>query len=499
MIRFILLFAAFIAGVPCFAQSDLATFNLTNGVTKCYGTIYDDPNPGASVELIFNDEGTLLFIGGQDVADTSNYEVKRDGSGRIASIGYLEGDSFNTAEFAYDANGRVSAIRTTWLNLDTDAEGVVSDARLMWDGEGNLYRMDITDDEGNRVSHTYEYTSRDEKGNWIVRIHEDSNGNQCQESRAISYAADAASDVAAASAAGAGAAVDSGYDDAINRAVATRQARSNRIGNKLQNIIGLILILCMCAHCIYVYFFRNLKPHSAEDFGAMRTTGGRNEAMTDDEIAEFDALIQEIDTRYLDKVKFGDETGLVPTKYKQMQAIRRVLLRMEEIAPTRRGEVDEYNRLVEQYNEWNKRSFTGNKLYLGIVAVIGVCLCFAGMFFEGGLAMLLGAPFYYLASSRPFFMMLGREIKGKSAYGSNMVGRVLVGVLGFWSAAAGEKYYKRHVYADGDKGSWERDYSEELGSFSMKTILVGCVLLVLLFAIWIVNIVNYLRNYVLYK
>lgn len=117
MNRFIFLFVAFITNVICLAQSDLATFNLMDGVTKCHGTIYDDPNLGIGVELTFNDEGILQTIGGQKLTDTSNYEVKRDGKGRIASIGYLEGDSFNTAVFTYDTNGHISAIRTTWVKL----------------------------------------------------------------------------------------------------------------------------------------------------------------------------------------------------------------------------------------------------------------------------------------------------------------------------------------------------------------------------------------------
>jgi hypothetical protein len=188
MRKIIFTLVALFTGMGCFAQSDLATFNLKNGVTKCIGTIYDDPNPGASVELTFDAKGTLQTIGGQKATATSNYQVKRDVNGRIVSIGYMEGDSFNTATFTYDSKGRVSTIRTTWLNLDTDDTGLVSEASMMWAADGNLYQMDVWDEGGNCVNHMYEYTCRDEKDNWVVRIHRDSNDNECQETRSISYA-----------------------------------------------------------------------------------------------------------------------------------------------------------------------------------------------------------------------------------------------------------------------------------------------------------------------
>lgn len=488
--------AAVIISFACFAQSDLATFNLKAGVTKCSGTMYDNANPGVGTELTFDKQGSLLTIGGQSVNETSNYEVKRDSNGRISSIGYMEGDSFYTANFTYDNDGRVVAIHTNWLNIDTDDEGVVSDAQLMWNDKGELYQIDVTDAEGNCVNHMYEYTSYDEHGNWVVCIHKDSNGSETQESRAISYDATTAE---SSSSATADEAIDSGIDNALEQAVAEKQAKGKSTGEKVFNIIALILIICGAIHCVYEYYFTKLKGHTAAEFRAKRSAEGRESECSDGELTEFNELVKEIDTKYLDKVKFNDEIVLVPTKHQQMKAIKRCILRMEEIAPTRQSEVDEYNQLVEQYNAWNTRSFTGNKVYMGIAAIIGVGLCCAGLFFEGGLAMLLGSFFYYLASSRPLFMMLGRELNGKNASGSGLVGRTLAGVLGFWSAAASTKYYIRYVSKSGDKTPWERDYGEELGWFSMKSYLVLCVLVVLFFLIWIVNIVNYLRNYILYR
>lgn len=217
MNKFILVLVALITSAGCFAQSDLATFNLKKGVTKCIGTMYDNPNPGAGTTLTFSDKGTLLTIGGQSVSEISNYEVKRDGKGRIASIGYMEGESFNTATFSYDADGRVCAIRTHWLNMDTDDKGLVSDAQLMWNDKGELYQIDVTDADGNCINHMYEYTSYDEKGNWIVCVHKDSNGNESQESRALSYGTNAVSETSTDSrqVSASASAADSGIDNAL--------------------------------------------------------------------------------------------------------------------------------------------------------------------------------------------------------------------------------------------------------------------------------------------
>lgn len=73
-----------------------------------------------------------------------------------------------------------------WENPDNDAKGLGLIASLLYNDKGELISMTVTAD-GNKVKHTYRYTSYDNYGNWTARIHKDTNGNEYLESRTLKY------------------------------------------------------------------------------------------------------------------------------------------------------------------------------------------------------------------------------------------------------------------------------------------------------------------------
>lgn len=264
-------------------------------------------------------------------------------------------------------------------------------------------------------------------------------------------------------------------------------------GTDVQTIlIGILFILAfawMIGHMVYELWIRQnpFKHISVEEMKVIRASEGAPEHMTD---AEFDAcreVLMHITDDWTPIPNTDDE--VIITTRAQMKKAEEMIAQVKGYRPTDANLVDATNEMCDAIDQFRKREFTGSKTLMVILVLVG-----AFAIWQAGWGMLpffiFNAVTYVLASMTPTFMVLRRELKGKNSAGC--LSAILGGAASMIAGAQTVRTVTK--WSDGTTTT-DDDHSEHYIAWILA--IVVAVTLALLMFIWAV--VNYLRNYVIFR
>lgn len=481
------------------AQNDRATFGLKGNVTKVsvdhgnYAVYPIGRNDWVRYDLLFSNTGKLEEVNGMHVTSESfayDHEIQRDSQNRISKLSSVAGEGLQWVVFHYDDQGRVSSEDYVYENLDAGSEDNIGNTRYYYDDNGNVVKAvvyDAYDSTTNTVNYTYRKT--DESGNWVERVANCPNlglNNQV-EKRSLSYTDEA--DAATTS----DATLDvtqTGSDEGL----APKQPKKRPFWDILLEILLGIGLIFMIVYMGYILVFRdrNLLPKTVEDFKKQRMDAGMPEESSEAENAQitqlFDSSYRNL-TPFLDENKNRDETF---TTKEQIERLRSAIIQIREIAPTHPDKVEDYNVMLRDYKNFTKRYFMGSKTYLIIGGIITVL-----MVFPAGLKaipfMLLNICGYYFASKETQFMINAKELKGTSSRNRSKV-MTAITAAAFGVLFSGQTYKTVTVWSDGHV-----DEGVDMSEHGVALIFGFILLFILAYFMFVVAMINFIRNYLIYK
>lgn len=479
------------------AQNDRATFGLKGNVTKVsadhgnYAVYPIGRNDWVRYDLLFSNTGKLEEVNGMHVTSESfayDHEIQRDSQNRISKLSSVAGEGLQWVVFHYDDQGRVSSEDYVYENLDAGSEDNIGNTRYYYDDNGNVVKAvvyDAYDSTTNTVNYTYRKT--DESGNWVERVANCPNlglNNQV-EKRALSYM-----DKAVA-----------GTTDSDTTAMqtvpgvspVTKQPTKRSFWDVFLGLLLVVALIFMIVYMVYILLIRDRKllPKTIEDFKAYRQEQNMPEESSDAENESITPLFEEVFHSLTHVRKGGEEEHYFTTK-EQIEGLRAALVQTLETAPTHPECVDLYNEMLAEYKTCTKRQFMGSKPYLIIGGIITVLMTIGG----GLMAlpfMLLNICGYYFASQETQFMINAKELKEAGSSGKSKLMTILI-AMGIGVLFSGQSYKTITTWSDGTT-STDYDHSEHLVALIFGMIIIA----VLAFFMFAVALVNFIRNYLIYK
>lgn len=483
------------------AQNDRATFGLKGEVTKLspdynHSIYVVGRNEWVEYPLEFSQTGTLLSVNDKKVTDKdfdAYYGFKRDAQNRISKISFVAGEGVRWVIFRYDNKGRVVSEEYEYENLDTGEFYPEGNVKFTYDNNDNVIKA-VSFDSYDSTTQTVQYTykSFDDVGNWTARIANCPNLglNNHLETRMLTYNKknDGSENIV----------VDNTSADSTNIIQRNEQVSQNSRKLTFWEVFFSVLLgaalLFMIGYMIYILLIRDRKlvPKTIEDFKTQRQLLGMPDESSDIENESLSPLFNDV-YRNLTTVHDaqGEEVNYFTTK-EQVEGLRSALVQTLEIAPTHPECVKLYNETLSEYKMMTARQFMGSKTYLIIGGILTVLMSIGG-----GLQaipfMLLNILGYYFASKETQFMINAKNIKGTSSNGRSKVMTALM-MMGIGVLFSGQTYKTVTKWSDGTT-STDYDNSEHLIALIIGLIIIA----VLSFFMFVVAMVNFVRNYLIYK
>ncbi len=281
-------------------------------------------------------------------------------------------------------------------------------------------------------------------------------------------------------------------------------SRSSGSSQSLEEIIlGILLLLAipfMFFHMLYVLFWPRVfemiykKKHpsviwktTVDEQKALRREEGLPETMPDSERDMYvDKLNQVFDT--WTPVPGETDQWIITTK-KQMDESRAAIREALDAHVTDPDVVARINELVDCVESSSKRLFDGSKVMVWITIIFAGIMWYASGF-QSSLFFFLSLGLYYMASLKPVFMIDHRTFKGSSGRGA--LNWLLGGVFGMILGAQTVRTVTK--WSDGTTTT-DDDHTQHLVAWVIAIIVM--VILVIFLFVW--SLVNWLRNYVIYK
>lgn len=270
------------------------------------------------------------------------------------------------------------------------------------------------------------------------------------------------------------------------------QSAGGSVVNVVVNGLGLIAIACMVAHIVYVNF---LKSNSRTDYTVAEFEKNRTEAslpaLTKAEIDSMNSRLDSIDDIWGEIVDSSGDMVCYPHKRSTLKRSIDIVNQVISENPADKGvvaKINEYNQII---NHATSRQFNGSKAIIVIAAIVGIIMGIATDMFAPVISVVAGIVVYALASRTPNFMLIVQIAKGRDAsksYLSRLLSSLFMGV------ATAKTYKTVTTYSDGSK-STEIDRSEKW--ISLIVAIVATI--VLSFLLIPIGVVNYLRNYWIYR
>lgn len=484
------------------AQNDRATFGLKGEVTKLspdynHSIYVVGRNEWVEYPLEFSQTGTLLSVNDKKVTDKdfdAYYGFKRDAQNRISKISFVAGEGVRWVIFRYDNKGRVVSEEYEYENLDTGEFYPEGNVKFTYDNNDNVIKA-VSFDSYDSTTQTVQYTykSFDDVGNWTARIANCPNLglNNHLETRMLTYNKknDGSENIV----------VDNTSADSTNIIQSNEQVSQNSRKLTFWEVFFSVLLgaalLFMIGYMIYILLIRDRKlvPKTLDDFKTYRQTFGLPDESSETENERvpqlFDIVYQNLTVK---KNNQGGEDELFFTTKEQIETLRSTLVEIQEIAPTQPEYVDLYNEMLAEYKTFTKRQFMGSKTYLIIGGILTVLMSIGG-----GLQaipfMLLNILGYYFASKETQFMINAKNLKGTSSNGRSKVMTALM-MMGIGVLFSGQTYKTVTKWSDGTT-STDYDNSEHLIALIIGFIIIA----VLSFFMFVVAMINFVRNYLIYK
>lgn len=246
----------------------------------------------------------------------------------------------------------------------------------------------------------------------------------------------------------------------------------------ITSIIALIYFFSIF-HMIYELFIRrslyNKKGYTLEEMKAARVSSGKPEQMSGEEYTLLNNLIAVVDSYWI----YGDYGILGPKKYRYIKKAEKVILKMAEMYPTDQKAINIMNDYVNVLNSLKVRKFSGSGILITAFVII-----FAMMFWQSEQSYnwpviafsSVVLAIYYGACLTPLWVLNKRGNQQTKSIG---VFASVLAAMGLGSLAA-----------DGSYGV----------SRSTYTLLFLCVIalfLAMLLPLW--SVINYIRNYIIYR
>lgn len=255
-------------------------------------------------------------------------------------------------------------------------------------------------------------------------------------------------------------------------------------------IAAIVVLLVIIVHTIATLVKqRGLRTdYTVAEFNKNRTDAALG-AMSKEEIDALNTSLDSIDNIWGEIIDSKGDTVTYPHKKSSVMQSLAILQQAVDANPTDKGVVEKINSYNEVLNHARTRQFNGSKTLIVICTIIGLIVAVA--FPPALVAVVLGVTAYLLASRTPNFMLIEQIAKNSNKSGS-WVKRTLLSLISGVASAKSYKVVKTH--SDGTK-SYDTDRSETW--FSL--LLVFVFTLMIAFLLPIITLINYTRNYLIYK
>lgn len=240
-----------------------------------------------------------------------------------------------------------------------------------------------------------------------------------------------------------------------------------------------VIVLAIAAHTIYLLATtKKLKEnYTVEAFRKNRTAAGLG-AMTKEEVDELDTKLDSIDTIWGEIADSKGNMVVYPHSRKSLNQSLEILNAAIALNPDNKDIVTKINDYNEVLNHALTRQFSGSKTIIAIATILGLILGFGTGFYMAIVATIVTVLAYILASYTPNFMLI-EQIARNGKRSTSLVKRLLLALIGSVTVA----------------NQNDKDKSERWVSYLL--LFVGTI--VMAFLLPIIALVNYLRNYVIYR
>ena len=255
--------------------------------------------------------------------------------------------------------------------------------------------------------------------------------------------------------------------------------------------VGLVVV-AIAAHMIYKNIFsgRFRTDYTVSEFWALRKEEGLA-ALTKQEVEELDNQLDEIDNIWGEIVDTAGDLVCYPHKYSSVNQSVAIVERVVAAHPANKTLVEKINTTNELLNHSLSRQFTGSKLMIAVAVIVAVVV---GLFTDTLMVLAVavaGVVLYVFASRTPNFMLISQLAKGRESLKSP-ISRVLSSL--FMGVATAKSHKREVINSDGTKTT-KTDNSERWVNLAVA--ITASLLFVLLMPL--VTLVNYTRNYLLYR
>lgn len=259
-------------------------------------------------------------------------------------------------------------------------------------------------------------------------------------------------------------------------------AESNTLADYKQElwikiISAIVVLLVIVIHTIVTLVKqRGLRTnYTVAEFSKNRTDASLG-AMTKEEIAALNTSLDSIDNIWGEIIDTQGDTVTYPHKKSSVKQSLAILQQAIDANPTDKGVVEKINSYNEVLNHAISRQFNGSKTVIALFTIIGLITSVA---FPPMLAIVaLGITAYILASRTPNFMLIEQITKNNNRSGS-WVKRTLLSLLSGVTAAKSDKTEKNQTW------------------FSLLLVFVFTLVIAILLPV--ITLVNYTRNYLIYR
>ena len=240
-----------------------------------------------------------------------------------------------------------------------------------------------------------------------------------------------------------------------------------------------VIVLAIAAHTIYLLATtKKLKEnYTVEAFRKNRAAAGLG-AMTKEEVEELNTKLDSIDTIWGEIADSKGNMVVYPHSRKSLNQSLEILNAAIALNPDNKDIVTKINDYNEVLNHALTRQFSGSKTIIAIATILGLILGFGTGFYMAIVATIVTVLAYILASYTPNFMLI-EQIARNGKRSTSLVKRLLLALIGSVTVA----------------NQNDKDKSERWVSYLL--LFVGTI--VMAFLLPIIALVNYLRNYVIYR
>lgn len=240
-----------------------------------------------------------------------------------------------------------------------------------------------------------------------------------------------------------------------------------------------VIVLAIAAHTIYLLATtkKHKENYTVEAFRKNRAAAGLG-AMTKEEVDELNTKLDSIDTIWGEIADSKGNMVVYPHSRKSLNQSLEILNAAIALNPDNKDIVTKINDYNEVLNHALTRQFSGSKTIIAIATILGLILGFGTGFYMAIVATIVTVLAYILASYTPNFMLI-EQIARNGKRSTSLVKRLLLALIGSVTVA----------------NQNDKDKSERWVSYLL--LFVGTI--VMAFLLPIIALVNYLRNYVIYR